>query len=485
MTRQEQLSEIGKMQIEDYGSKFIIPVPHKFYKNSSDIFTQVEKRGWTILNRHLNAKGETIPKQFGAYNIKTYIYENMIPYYFDHEAQEFLDESKTLVLKKDIHQKMHIAGFDFTLVDIDLWIFEEYISFFTINVDIDKTKYSVDELIVFNRSLRNFKFLTMEVLGDTINLTQQPVYEGEKYVVLEKLLELTLIDDESFLNVKTIDCQYSVTKERDNELFPIYNSSANAKLLTAIQTKKTTFSNGEEVEPFDKNLINHLSVNEMSILDEAPFYIASCSSMQGSEVSFIAHDDYIYSLVDDNGYNLWKYSSGITLHDSCAFIGMGGEDKKCGPLVSNMQSGFYFVYVLNLYINFQIRHIEHQLIDENFESIDINYWYKKLQKLKNQFITSDIAIKFQENEVHNSISTAFKSADMLEEVTNNLMETKEITQSNRGVYMTLFGFIFVTIFQEPIQKFVDTYSIYVIPALLVAAGFVFIYRKKIRNLIKQ
>ncbi len=485
MTRQEQLSEIGNMQAEKYGAKFIVPVPHKFYKNSSDIFEKVEARGWKILNKHLNENGEEISKQFGAFNIKTYIYENMIPHYFGHNAQEFLDESKTVVLNKVVNQKMHIAGFDFILVDIDLWIFEEYISFFTINIDIDQTKYSVDELILFNRSLRNFKFLSLVESTELITLEAQPVFKGERYDVLEKLLELTRIEEKSFLNIEPIDCQYSVTKDRDNELFPIYNSSANAKLLTAVQTKDTAFSDGVEVEPFDENLINHIAVQEMSILDEAPFYLASCSSMQGSDLSFIAHDDYIYALVDDNGYNLWKYSSGITLHDSCAFIGMGGPEQKCGPLVANMQSNFYFVYMLNLYINFQIRHIEHQLIDENFESIDINYWYKKLQKLKNQFITSDIAIKFQENEVHSSISTAFKSADMLEEVTDNLMETKEITQNNRGIYMTLFGFIFVTIFQEPIQNFVITYSEIVIPISVVISAIGLYYRKKIFKLFKQ
>jgi len=223
----------------------------------------------------------------------------------------------------------------------------------------------------------------------------------------------------------------------------------------------------------------------MGILDEVPFYIATCSSMDGIDKSFIAHDDYIYKLINENGYNLWKYSAGVTIHDSSVFFGLG---KDCGPLVSNMQNSFYFIYMLNLYINFQLRYIEHRLIDENFESIDINYWYKKLQKLKNQFITSDIAIKFQENEVHNSMSEALKNSLMIGEVTENLLETKNITQNNRGLYLTLFGFIFVTIIQEPLNNFLTPYLIeyssYIIPMVVSILGIIFIYRAKILKLFK-
>jgi len=484
MTRQEQLADIGKMKLSEFNSQFIIPIPHNFYKNGTNIFEKIEENGWEILNRHTtirDGKEVEVIKQLGAFNIKTYIYENMIPHLHKGDEKEYLNESKSLLLNKKLDRKMKLEKFDFTLTDIDLWIFEEHIGFVTLNVDIDYSEYSVDDMTEFNRLFRNFKFLEVQRVDDIVKLNVHAPRFGERKDFLEELLTLTLIDNKSFLNITATDCSYTNKNEANNYLFPIYNTSANAKLLTGMQTKGVHYSNGDEIEADEKTCVTFQAVNEMSILTEVPFYLASCSSMQGEDRSRISSDDYIYSLVDENAFALWKYSSGITIHDSCAFIGL---DRDGGPLVSNVQSSFYFVYILNLYINFQVRYVEHRIIDENFEARDINYWYKKLQKLKNQFITDDIAIKFQENELHQSITRALKSKDMIEEVTANLLETKEITQSNMGIYMTLFGFIFVTILQEPIQKLFTTHLLYSVPIGGVALLSAYFYRAEIRKLFK-
>ena len=49
MTRQEKLSEIGKLKLSEYSLKMIIPCPHNFYENKKNIFDKI--KDWKILNK--------------------------------------------------------------------------------------------------------------------------------------------------------------------------------------------------------------------------------------------------------------------------------------------------------------------------------------------------------------------------------------------------------------------------------------------------
>ena len=236
--------------------------------------------------------------------------------------------------------------------------------------------------------------------------------------------------------------------------------------MTAIQTPKINYLNGEAIEPLHEGDLKFDDINGTSILEEVPFYLASCSSLNPS-AGFTNNEEYIHSLVDNGGFNIWKYSSGIIIHDSFALLGLGDNG---GPIVSNMKGQFYFIYMLNLYINMQIRFIEYELIDNEFESIDIVDKYKQLQKLKNQFITKEIGIKFQENELHNSMLTALKTEDMISEITDNLMETKEITQSHLGIYVSLGGFAAVSMLEEPLTIFATEYTEILGSILIITIG---------------
>lgn len=466
MTRQEQLKEIGEMIPKDFMSYFIIPLPHNFYENNSNIFSEIEKTDWDILNDTKKFEG----RQLGAYNIKAYIYENMIPTL---DEKTHINKYNNLLLNKKFNRKAKIDIYEFEINEVDLWIFDEHVAFFTIKIKIDHTKYSINQLSEFNKQFREFKFLDLNSDSDELLFSRVVGFAESANGLLEFLIKTTHIDGKSFLKIDREECDVRKNKNcQENPLYTISNTSTNAKVITAVQTKATTFVNEDEIEQLQETALHFSTINGTSILEEVPFYLASCSSLNPAK-GFMNNDLYIHTLVNNGGLNIWKYSSGITIHDSIALFGLADDG---GPVVSNMKNQFYFVYMLNLYINFQARFIENKLINEEFESLDISYWYKKLQKLKNQFITKDIGIKFQENAFHQSIVSALETDVILSEVTNNLMETKEITQNNIGIYITLAGFIFVSIFEEPIKNFISNNASEV--AFVAIAAAIVWYKKR-------
>jgi hypothetical protein len=472
MTRQEKLNEVGNMTMLDSMSYFIISLPHNFYKNKISIFDSIKSSGWEVINSD--------SRQLGTFNIKQYIYENMLG---PIDESSFIDDRSTLLLRKKIEAKSRLLDYDFIIKEIDLWIFEEHIAFFVIRPEVvDIEKYTIDKFSDFNRLFRNFKFLELDV-GDTLNFIPTKVQEGEREDFLKYLLDLTKVDDKSFLKISSKECIETRVNNKPNGLYPIYRTSANAKLMVGVQTEKTVFADGSEISSLIKSSLSEeaeSNLSELGILEEAPFYIASCISMVPTK-SFTSNPKYVFDLIEQGGFRVWKYASGITLFDSFALLGL---EKDGGPVVTNMKNQFYFVYMLNLYVNYQVRFIENKLIDKNFESHEINYWYQKLQKLKNQFVSDEIATKFQENEINKSINCGLDSNKMINEVSENLVETKEITQSNTGVYLTLVGFIFVSILQEPIEEFVSQYTIPLIVIGVPTVVFLFKFRVKIRNLFK-
>lgn len=474
MTRQEQLKEIGEMTPQDFMSYFIIPLPHNFYENKSNVFSKIEKTEWKIVNNTETFKG----RQLNAFNIKTYVYENMIP---PLEEKTHIDKYKSLLLKKELNKKAKLNEYEFTISEIDLWIFDENIAFFTIKTEINYAEYSINELSEFNRRFREFKFLDLDSGSDELLFSRVNGYEESKNGLLEYLIETTRVDEKSFLNIDKEQCTLSALSKKKtckpNPLYPIYNTSTNAKLLTAVQTKTSTFSNTDEIEPLHETDLKPSTINGTSTLQEVPFYLASCLSLNPSKGN-MGNEEYINSLVDNGGFNIWKYSSGITIHDSFALFGLGDDG---GPVAQNMKGHFYFIYMLNLYINYQARFIENKLINEEFEALDINDWYTKLQKLKNQFITKEIGIKFQENELHKSMMSALGTENMLGEITDNLMETREITQSNMGIYFTLIGFIFVSILETPIKNFISNHVATIAFIAIIAAIAWYFKRRSVKK----
>ena len=445
MTRQEKLNEIANSQLQKavdgyaYSSKFIIPIAHNFYENKKKVFSDIEDLGWTILNK----KDKKI-RQFDAYNIKQYIYDNMIPNTKELD-DSFIKEFSSTVLTKDIKHKLFITknknNYEIILESINLWIFEKKIGFLVLNLKSEQN-YSLDEYSNIHFILKQFKFVNFKDKEDgTIEVS------SNGYVDTDDIIEYLLFKHKAklFLNI---------TKEELKET-PIYQSSTNAKFIVGMQIDKTKFSDNTEIEDsIDK--LDYDNLSEIGILDEIPYFVATASKMKYEEnKSYINSESYIAKQVNDNALNIWKYSSGIAVYDSCAFIGLKDDG---GPVVSNVNTNFYFIYILNLYVYFKIKDIEHKYIDKNFESSSVNFWYRKLQKLKNQFFSKEIGIKFQENEVHKMISKSLKIESLLNEVKNNLVTSKEIVKDNIGIYIAFSAFIVVNfisnLFEDPLKEII-------------------------------
>ncbi|WP_368030605.1 hypothetical protein [Arcobacter sp. s6] len=428
MTRQEKLSEIGKLKLSEYSLKMIIPCPHNFYDNNINVFSKI--KDWEILNK------STDKKAFNAYNIKTYIYGNVVPELNDNNSKRFLDKNKTVILTKKLDDGFKLKDFKFNISELHLCIFDEHIAFFSLEIKLENfTEFPIDEISEFHQLIRQYKFFNIKAINNKYKEITSSGYD-ETSEFIDYLLNLTNIENKSFLNISLDDCKFKSTKNQINETYHIYNSTTNAKLLIGMQTKATQYSDGKEIEELEENELTFVSTNNVSILEEATFYIATCSSLSPRK-DFTPNDNYIYDCLSKNKLSLWKYSLGVILHDNAVFLGL---NKDGGNVIANVNSSFYFIYILNLYIYNQVKYLEHKIIDSSFESVEIDYYYEQLQKLKNQFISDEVAIKFQENELNSVISKALKIDDSLEQVSNNLLETKEISQNNRTLILAILTY---------------------------------------------
>jgi hypothetical protein len=427
MTRQEKLSEIGKLKLSEYSLKMIIPCPHNFYENKRTIFEKI--KDWKILNK-------SSEKAFNAFNIKTYIYGNVVPELNDNNNNKFLDKNKTIILTKKLNDRFELKDFKFIISDVHLWIFDEHIAFFSLEIKLQDFKnFTIDEITEFHQLIRRYKFFSLKY--DDIQqkkITDKGFIETDEFI--NYLLNLTNIDNKSFLNIILDDCKIKSKKDEINELYHIYNSTTNAKLLIGMQTEKTQYSDGKLIEELEENQITFTTTKTISILEEATFYISTCSSLTPKK-DWTPNDSYIFDCLSVNKLSLWKYSLGVILHDNAVFLGL---NKNGGNVIGNVNSSFYFIYMLNLYIYNQVKYLEHKIIDSSFESLEIDYYYEQLQKLKNQFISDEVGIKFQENELNRIIAKAFKIEDSLSQVSSNLVETKEISQNNRTLILAILTY---------------------------------------------
>ena len=264
-------------------------------------------------------------------------------------------------------------------------------------------------------------------------------------------------------------------------------------MITAIQIDTDTIKDNNDNEvaiegSFEEEL-KFIEIDGSSTLDEMPYYLATTSDIYPDRL-FEASEAYIYSLMNEGGISLWKYWSGVAIEDSLAFFSLksGGSG-----IVNSARNNVYFIYMLNLYINYQLRYLEHTLIDKDFINID-NIYPKimDLQRLNNQFIGNEIAIKFQPNEIHQAISKALQTKEMFEEIENNIAKTYELTKDNTNIIITIFmgfaTFIGAFLSKDKIISFYDkhtntaiTITIFVI--LFVIIGIV--KRKSVMSFINK
>lgn len=455
MTRQEKINAIGKLRpstyldtgVKNQMSYFIIPVAHEVYKkrNPEDIIKSFASLNWTVINNEGQNPETLFPTDKRTIeSVKSYLYDYMIPSMEDGKKniREFFSEKKTILLRKnDLETQWNFENFEhgkivykatFELEGIDLWILDDCIAFFTV-----RTKLSVDDESTltdisakFNRSMRDFRSLYMNQGTKTFSNDASTGME-----VLQWLYSLLEIDGQSLL---------SQTEEKAQDLIkveayqPVFNTSYHAKMITAIHIDEMEID-GEEIESSYTDDLMTMLIDGTSTIEEIPYHLASTSALYPTKM-WENNEEYINSQVGNGEINIWKYWSGVALHDSLAFfsIGEGGSG-----IVNSSRNSYYFIYMLNLYVNYKLRYFEHRLIDSEFTSIEnIRPMFTELQKLKNQFMCTEISSLFQPNIVHAAVNNAMKTDDIYEEIKGNVEVTLELTAKNTDIMITAVFSIF-------------------------------------------
>ena len=499
MTRQERITEIGKLKpstFKDWETKeplaknqmsyFIVPFAHEIYEKKSPtrIVENLKILNWNLVNnKEKRILCDTGDGRFME-SIKLYLYDEMVPKY-EKINEHFLLQKNLIFQKNDLQKEWTFRSYfrgeidfetNFLLDGLDLLIVDKHIAFFSIKTQLclDDTSSVSDISAKFNRNMKDFRNMYVDLQTHTFsndNNAGVSVFEWFSSLVE---LENTSLLSESSPSLREI--------QNYKEFYPIYNASYNAKMITAMHVDEMEV-NGEEIEPaFEDDLIT-MNIDGTSSLEEMPYLLATTSELYPSK-AWEGNEEYINEQIGNGQINIWKYWSGVVLHDSMAFfsIGDGGS-----AIVNSARNSYYFIYMLNLYAAYKVRYFEYQLIDNEFISIEnIRSHFSDLQRLKNQYMCTELSSLFQPNVVHEAIKSAMKTDDMYDEVKDNIEATLEITSRNTDIIVTALLSIFsiggMYFNQDMLMNFFEKHQWYAVGIALVIATFIIIAVKK-RSLI--
>ena len=466
MTRQEKITAIGECSasiykdIANHMSYFIIPVAHNVFGSSNSLtLDKIKKLGWTMANVQVDEtkKGSTQehkrvfredPTNMNA--IKSYIYEHMVPDFSyrkpkkEKDFRTFLGDFNNILLQKtDLHKDWTVTevphnreptSMRIELDGIDLWILNKNIAFFTL-----RTKQSVSDTTSLsdissklNRVMREFRTVYVNEKNHTFSNAKN----GGTPLV-EWLFELTMIEEEKDA-VNTSILGFSVAELQSSKYSMIYENSYYSKMITAVHIDESTFAEEELIQKCEGE-ISYDVYDSIDAFQEMSFLLGSTSELFPDQ-AWENNEEYIYNQLNLGGINIWKNWTGAALHDSLAFFAAG---KGNSGIVHQARNGYYFIYMLNLYINYSLRVFEHKLIDKEFIDIEKIYpLYVEKQRLRNQFMGIEIATRFQPNFIHERISRAMKTDTIYSEIQQNIDNTLSLTQKNTDIMITAVLSIF-------------------------------------------
>lgn len=502
MTRQETISEIGKLKPSTFAldgaaiaknqmSYFIIPIAHEIYskKTPAKILESFKKLNWKIANNETKrAFSQTDARQMDA--IKLYLYDEMLPK-IKNISEHFITQRNLLLQRVDLDKDWKFKSYfrgnleyetEFILDELDLWIVDKNIAFFTIKTKLALSDSScVSEISSkFNRNMRDFKAMYVDTAA---NLFSNDSTQGIS--VLDWLCSMVEIDGQSLLSHTTKKVQ---DIQNLPEYYPVHNASYNAKMITAIHVDEMEVK-GEEIESAFPDELISMNIDGVSVLEEMPYLLGTTSELYPTK-TWESNEEFIFEQVGNGQINIWKYWSGVSLHDSLAFFSIGDGTS---AIVNSARNSYYFIYILNLYTGYKLRVFEHELIDNEFVSIEnIRPLFSDLQRLKNQYMCTELSSLFQPNVVHEAIKSSMKIDDMYGEIKDNIEATLEITSRNTDIIVTVLISIFsiagMYFNQEMLMTFFNMHqeiaiaiALVIVVAILTAVS----YRSHIIRLIKR
>lgn len=403
-------------------SFFIIPFTHSSVIKYHDL--KLLEKTWKLKNNSL-----------GNIDIKKYLMQNLLPqinmYKDINEDTNLLFEYQNLQkdwkleIYDDINSKNTCIEFKFT--ELNLWIMNHQIGFFVLKTSTGSSLNHISAF--FNRHLRDYRSLTIDFETQKITNTNTQISFFE-----------------SLISLLPKQLNFSMTSSSD-----MVDSSAYAKMLTAVHISSDTTANGQKIEKNSKDMITFKTVHQVSIIDEIAYSLATVSDLFPNK-TWEYDDGYVYELVSSSGINIWKYWAGIALKDSVSFfsVGEGGTH-----IIKQCQQDIYLIYILNLYIYYRLKIYEKKLIDNNFIEIEnIHSIYKSIQRLRNEYIAYETSNRFQPNLINNKIKKGLELQEIYQEITENIKETLEATNINKAIVIAVFAYMWAVL-----NFFIDTNSL--------------------------
>lgn len=452
-----------------FKSTYIIPFKHNFHaievSKVSEVINGLNESKWKIINNQ-------IVDELYLFDIKKYLVESLTPIFPDTiEKQElFIKYQKSLLLRTSSIEKIKLicnndkcknTTFELVLNSIDLWILDDNIGFFVLHVENSEKIYELEKYSsCINRVLRDYNELySFEDKESSCLYISNTKDDKHSTSLINTLFSYTMLKTKkSFLNLDSICSDNGIIK-----------SSYYAKMLTSIYIDKDKMQvDNNEVDIINsRDKLTEETSTDFEYFDEIPYLLATTSAIDiSSEPMFVSHKRFIYEHLDNNSIHIWRNWVGVALQDSCAFFSIKNGGKNI--VLSNSTSN-YFLYMMNLIVNIKLKKYEDDVIDEEFINIHKIYPLKrKLQKLKNQYIANEVAIKFQPNKIYNQMTIGLNNKQLIDEVSSNINTTLDLTKQNTDALISAGAVIFaIGSFWEPIS---DGFSAHPIKTTIILFG---------------
>jgi len=468
MTRQQMIDSAGKTIPNRHSSFFIIPFPHAIHsgicnkkdfnnnKTTSSIYksfsfndrienflTTMKKNGWDFLNQNQQEKKE------GHGDIKQYIYENFFSKYTEKNKKNFFLERKNMVFKSSLsdstfsliikNDKKTSTTINFTMSNLELWILDNNIAF--LNIETSKACFSTEKRELTTAEISSkFNFIMRDFNSLNINLKSKEITHDQKS-------DENIFLNSFFNNFKEIESKdtniFNLNLDSiktTNKYYAIYKATATAKIVSMIHINEDSF-NSTSILADVEHQIGWNETERVDYLNEYAYLLATFSDFNPNNWYSEANETYMYMQVGSSSYSPFKYWTSIALKDSITFFGIKKENNY---YLDNWQKNeVHFIYMLNLYINYNIKVFEQKLIDESFTDIERHEELsRQMQRLKNEYFSNEIARRFQANELNLLIQKGMGYIDVYKEVESNISKTLKITNMNIANTLKIFGAIF-------------------------------------------
>ena len=483
LNREELIRQIG-LKVPSYdeknnkyrhNSKFIITLPHAVFEGINQEKNIYGKRtqyidGYfqsTRIDNYIkamsslfwklqNPKNNKSKKILISEDIKEYISNKLLPVFNKNNRCDFFQNNRNLLFslknRKIIKQTWTLECLDnfqkkrdilFTIDSIDLWVMDNNICFFVIDTSFskDQTINISDISSIFNSRMREFKNLSISFKKKVIRHMK-----GDNNNSFIKSIMAYLLPNNADMNLLNIN----IADLNQEDFFQVYESSPHAKMISSIHTQC-------DMENFDINSLISKPAFELSVLEECSYLMGTFSSFP-SYWPLESSRIYMYKQMEYSAIRPFGYWNGISLKDSVNFFGI--QEGNFLFYNEDMKNEVYFIYMLNLYISLRIKLFEFRLIDEEFSDYNNHVeLYQQMQRLKNEYLSDEIARRFLPNELNLQIQKGLQYLGTYREVEVNIKNTLEITKDNLSLLVSISGFFMsvVFVFSDDIQTHIKTF----------------------------